>query len=75
MVTNKGERETEREAHRGIQMRTFLPNHWLRKQGWSFMSFFDQWGLKPGVLKVSRLGCDRAPMALHCSWREDRQTA
>lgn len=29
--------------------------------------------LKPGVLKVSRFVWDRAPRALHCSWRKDRQ--
>jgi len=39
------------------------------------MSPCNQQGLKPEVLKVSRLGWDRAQRALCCSRREGRKTA
>jgi len=38
------------------------------------MSPCNQQGLKPEVLKVSRLGWDRAQRALGGSWREGRKT-
>jgi len=39
-----------------------------------YPEFLQLTGLKPGILMVSRLGWDRAPRALCCSWRECRQT-
>ena len=68
-------RAREREEHTGeCTKRTFPQSHWLGKQeGLKFVSYCNQRGLKPEVLKVGRIGCNRAQRALHCSWREGRQ--
>lgn len=38
------------------------------------MTSCNQQGLKPGILNGGRLGYNPVPRALHCSYREDRQT-
>lgn len=40
-----------------------------KQEGLNFVSSCNQQGLKPGVLKVSGLGKDKAQRALHCSRR------
>ena len=49
------------------------PSAWKTK-GAEFHEFLQKQVLKPKVLKVSRLGWDRAQRALCCSWRESIQT-
>lgn len=60
MVVEKGMcergRKTEREEHRELICRIFPQSHWLGKQdGLDFVSSCNHQGLKPRVLKVSRL--------------------
>lgn len=50
-------------------------SNWLRK--WkdpNCVTSGNEWGSKPGVLKISRFGWDRAQKAWHCSWRQGKQT-
>ena len=51
-------------------------SNWLGKwEGMNFMSYFNQWDLKPRILKVSMLGSVKFQGHWGCSWKEGRQTA
>lgn len=59
-------------SHNG---KTNSHNNWLGKEeGPNFVSSYNQWGLMPGGLKVSRVGAGRAGRAFCFSWREGRET-
>ena len=56
--------------------RTFPQIHWVGKQkGLSFMSFCNQWGLKPRVLKVGRLGWNESQRVLSSLFLEKGQAS
>lgn len=66
-------RETEEHTW-ACTRRTFPHSYWLGKfDGLNFISSCNQWGLKPGVIKVTRRGWDRAWKALGCPWRKGTQ--
>ena len=45
-----------------------------KQEGMNSVSSYNGGGLKSGVLKVNGFGGDKAQRALHCSWREGKQT-
>lgn len=71
VVGKKGKRErSTQENTRGEH----VPRATGLENGLHFVRSYNQWGLKPEVLKGSGLGSDKADRAVPRSWRKGRRT-
>ena len=70
------ERERNRRNIQGNTQGEYFPKATCleNQRDLNLMNSCNQWGLKPRVLKAYGLARDRAWRALHCSWREGKQT-